>query len=455
MWLASAARRRPNRPFVVTPEGPCSFAEVDERVRRAIGALRAGGPGPGRRVAVWTGNDLDTVVALLAVPGAGAESVVLNSRLTVAEAGEQVVRSNAGAVVGPATTPDLGVPRIDPSELRGSADQGVAPDPQATHSIFFTSGSSGAPKGVRLTWTNLEASAAASAAHLGHAPGDVWLAVLPLHHLGGFSILVRSARQATTVLLEPSFDPDRVGALLEQGGATLASLVATMLGRMLDARPGPYRGVRAVLVGGGPVSPVLLHRAVLAGLPALPTYGLTETASQVATARLESGPASSRRVLPLPGVELRIDRLGMILVRGPMVSPGYLDEPDRPPGAWLETGDLGELDGEGGLRVLGRADQVVITGGENVHLAEVEQALAACRGVRAVTVVGVPDARWGEILAAVYVGEVTPAELERHARDRLAGYKVPKRWAQVETLPGSALGKVDRLRVKAIAEGRT
>jgi O-succinylbenzoic acid--CoA ligase len=255
------------------------------------------------------------------------------------------------------------------------------------------------------------------------------------------------ARAGGTVVLEDRFDAARVAKMLRDGTVTTASLVPTMLRRVLDADPGPYRGVRAVLVGGGPAEPDLLRRAAGAGLPALQTYGMTETASQVATVdpaaiAAEAGTAGR----PLDGVEVRIvdDRerpvprgsTGRIEVRGAVVSPGMLDEPERPPGVWLATGDLGSLDRDCRLTVAGRADDLIVTGGENVPPGVVEAALRLHPGVRDVRVRGEEDVEWGRTVVADLVLDprFTVEDVARFARTRLAGFQVPKRWNLVETI---------------------
>jgi acyl-CoA synthetase (AMP-forming)/AMP-acid ligase II len=180
---------------------------------------------------------------------------------------------------------------------------------------------------------------------------------------------------------------------------------------------------------------------------------MTETASQVATARLDAVPP--RPVMPIPGAELRV-REGRIQVRGPMVSPGYVGEPDRGPGEWFDTGDLGSWDPQQGLRVLGRADDLVISGGENVMPQEVEAVLLSHPDVRQAAVAGLPDPEWGEVVAAaVVVADGTSLEdLERFLRERLAGYKVPRRWLQLPALPQVGLGKIDRQAVKRLLTQR-
>lgn len=306
--------------------------------------------------------------------------------------------------------------------------------------VVYTSGTTGHPKGVRLTMSNLAAAARASVAHLGHGREDTWLTTLPLYHVGGLSILIRSAYAGGAVMLQERFDPARFASALHSE-ATMASVVPTMLYRLLELDPGPYRGLRAVLVGGGPIPKGLLERAAQAGLPVLPTYGMTETFGQMATLRPGSG--LGPRAHPLPGVELRIDEGGRVAVRGAILSPGYLGEPDRADD-WLVTNDLGRLDEEGALQVLGRADTVIVTGGENVDPAQVEGRLAEHPGVEEVVVVGLPDREWGQVLACLYSGAAASEDLRAFLAERIPRHMIPKQWRAVGAIPRTALGKPDR-----------
>jgi O-succinylbenzoic acid--CoA ligase len=441
-WLSIAARRRGDHSYLVTPTATVGFEEADRRASTLAGGLLDVLPDGDGPVALWAGNDVPSVLAMFALWRTGAAVLLLDTRLTPAEASRQVARAGARALVG-RDRPALGVPSFGIEGLTGPIGPDRSPEPGDLAWVVFTSGSTGEPKGVRLTFANLEASAAASAVHLDHRQSDRWLGNLPISHVGGASILIRSARQGSTVLLEPRFGALRTAALLRAGDATLASLVSATLVRTLEANPGRYTGVRAILVGGGPVPPDLVGRAHDAGLPVLATYGMTETASQIATARLEDAFETDPELHALPSAEVRTvdDR---IEVRGPMVSSGYLGEPDRPGGDWLPTGDLGRVDGEGGLRVFGRADDVIVTGGENVHPAEVEAVVRELASVDEVCVLGVPDITWGQTVVAVYEGTAAAGELERHVRYRLAGFKVPRRWVRVDALPRRTIGKVDR-----------
>ncbi len=267
--------------------------------------------------------------------------------------------------------------------------------------MIHTSGTTGAAKAVELTYANHVASAAASADAVGAEPGDRWLCPLPLHHVGGLNVLIRSAINAGTVVLHERFDAERVRAVLEGGEVTLASLVPTMLARLraIGLRRAP--GLRAIALGGGPIPPGLLEWAAETGIPVVPVYGMTETCSQV----VAGSPGRALR-----GVELRIGDGDEILVRGPMVARGELAGD-----GWLHTGDLGRLDEQGLLHVLGRAKELIVTGGENVAPLEVEQALMAHPAVADAGVAGLPDPEWGEAVTAFVVLR-SPASPGRAAR---------------------------------------
>jgi O-succinylbenzoic acid--CoA ligase len=311
----------------------------------------------------------------------------------------------------------------------GESPSPIAP-PAGARTVILTSGTAGEPKPVGLTAANHEASAIASAWNLGVDPGDRWLCCLPLWHVGGLAIPIRSAIYGTTAVLHDGFDAARVREEIESGEVTLVSLVSTMLRRLIDAGMGEWPGLRAALVGGGPVPSDLLEWAAETGFPLLQTYGMTETASQIVTGDR-----------PLLGVELRIADDGEILVRGPMVAPGSLAED-----GWLHTCDRGRLDRNGRLHVEGRMDDVIVTGGENVAALEVEEALLSHPAVSDAAVVGRPDPEWGEAVTAYVVATdgASDEDLIAHARERLAPHKVPKAIHRRDELPRNAAGKLVR-----------
>ncbi len=377
----------------------------------------------GSRIGVVMQPDVEAVLSSLAVPMAGMTLVPLPA---TSDDGD---RRRLSEVAGVQST--LGSPHD--LEVVVKLAEPVGDD---LHSAVFTSGTSGVPRAVRLTWANIEASAAASAAHIDHSATDRWLAVLPLHHVGGLSILWRSVRQGSAVILSGRFDPEKVVGLIHGGNVTLASFVSSMVEQLLDVGLDRAPNFRCGLVGGGLAS----ERALSASpLLLLPTYGMTETGSQIATA--DPADPSPDRLVVLDGASVAISGTGRVVVDGPMVSRGYLDEPDRV-GPFV-TEDLGVLHGDR-LEVIGRSDSVIVTGGENVMPERVESAIGRLSGVGSAAVVGLPDPRWGELVAVAYTGEADPEHLDTQLRGVLASFEVPRRWLRVSELPMIGVGKVDR-----------
>ena len=305
---------------------------------------------------------------------------------------------------------------------------GLTP-PGGTLAVLFTSGTTGEPRPVFLTRAHFDASARAGAALLPVSPEDRWLCCLPVHHVAGLSTFTRCAIFGATVVAEPEFDISRVKDLIEAGEVTIASLVPTMLARLRDAGLERAPKVRGILLGGGPIPAELLDWAWDMGLPVMPTYGMTETCSQIATA-----PPGERLARPLPGAEIQIADDGEILVRGPMVAAD----------GWLHTGDRGALTGEGLLEVHGRMDDLIVTGGENVAAAEVQAAVLEHPDVSDAAVLGIEDPEWGRAIWAFVVGEAGEDAVLEHCRNLLPGFKVPKRVVVLDRLPRTASGKVER-----------
>ncbi|HEU0031351.1 MAG TPA: AMP-binding protein [Kofleriaceae bacterium] len=328
---------------------------------------------------------------------------------------------------------------------RAEVERAELPDDAAA--ILFTSGSTGTPRGVVLSRGALVAAADASAAHLGWHDDDRWLLALSMAHAGGLAIVVRClAGGRPIVLAEGGFDRARVAERLPQ--ATLASLVPTQLAALLDdpAWRAPAT-LRAVLLGGAAASDTLLEAAAARGVPFLTTYGMTEALGQVATAPLARAGDPHAPLHALRGVELAAgtrDAPSVIRVRAPMLATRYLD--GTPIAPVLVTADLGYLDDTGALHVVGRADDVIITGGENVHPSAVEAVLAATPGIRAACAFGVGHERWGQLVGAAITVEPSfdRARAVAHWQHVLAPHQRPRELAIVAALPVLATGKHDR-----------
>jgi O-succinylbenzoic acid--CoA ligase len=418
-----------------------TFADLDRRVDAACGALQRLGVQTDQHVGLRAPNSVDFVVNVHALMRLGAVLVPINTRLTPPEVDWQRADADLRLVLGEG---DLVGDDTPPLERDFDLD--------AVHSIVYTSGTTGRPKGALLTYGNHWWSAIASALNLGTLASDRWLACLPLFHVGGLAILLRSVIYGIPAVVHTRFDPVQVNQAIDRDGITIVSVVSTMLERMLEQRGEQHypSTLRCVLLGGGPAPLPLLERAVHMGVPVVQSYGLTEAASQVATlapedARRKVGSAGK----PLMGTRLRIEPDGEILVSGPTVSPGYLHQAPRE--GWLRTGDLGYLDDDGYLYVLDRRDDLIVSGGENVYPAEVEAVLLAHPAVDEAGVFGVADAEWGQVVnAAVKLRQsVTTDELQAFCRARLAGYKVPRRIAVMDALPRNAAGKLVRRELHA------
>jgi o-succinylbenzoate---CoA ligase len=418
-WLHRAARTRPDTVALRADDGALTYAELHGAATLAAQRLSALGVGPGHRVALALPARRAFVETLHGCLLLGAVAVPIDRRLKPAERRRQAASCTT----------------VVRRPLDGLADTGAplggTHDLSATAIVVHTSGTTSGPRAVALTYGNWLWSALGSAAALGVRGDDVWLCTLPLSHVGGLSILMRSTIYATRVVLHERFQAEAAADELATR-STLVSVVPTMLARLLDAglRHPPH--LRAALVGGAPITTALLERAAAAGVRAVSTYGLTEACSHVTT----GGP-------PLFCTRVRIGARREILVSGPTVAPAALSGD-----GWLHTGDEGAFDADGTLTVTGRAGDTIITGGENVAPAEVEAVLESHPGVAEAAVHGAPDAEWGErVVATVVLREgvtATDDDLRGYCRIRLAGYKVPRVFRFTHELPRTVSGKLLR-----------
>lgn len=415
------------------------------RERERLAGLGAGDARPGR-AAFDAHPSAETVIRLLALVEAGICAVPLDPRLPAS------VRAERVRLLAPLFDLDAGTVIAAPSEvpgLRWSPRPGAAGIDTTPLAILFTSGTTAPPRAVELSRSAFRASAAASAAHLGWEPDERWLCCLPLAHVGGLSILIRCLLGRRAIVLAGGFEAESIAAGLERNAVTLASFVPTMLRRLFERDP-EWRApasLRAALLGGGPAGAGLWSEIARRGFPALETYGMTETCGQVATARA----GAARRLIPLDGVELRTPR-GRIEVAGPTlcsrIGVGAVDEGYWTRDGFLRTGDLGRL-ADGAIEVTGRADETIITGGQNVEPGAVEAVLETHPAIRRAAVVGIPDDEWGELVGAVLeecgsAPRPEAADLRAWLASRLAPYERPRRVAWVRALPEGLTGKLDR-----------
>ncbi|HTR74221.1 MAG TPA: o-succinylbenzoate--CoA ligase [Solirubrobacterales bacterium] len=432
-WLAQRAQSCPERTALIAEGEELTYAELEAEATWVARRLAAHGVRRGSTAALTMHPRREQVVLIHALMKMGAALLPLGPRLTEAE------RARIVEVVEPMVDLD------DPGLLtQTEADLPLLGehDTDTICAYVLSSGSTGAPRPIGLTYGNFLWSAMGGAYNIGVDPADRWLCCVPLSHIAGLSIVMRSAIYGTTAVIHDGFDVERVARSLAEDRITVVSLVTTMLSRLLEAGA-DLSGPRAILVGGGPVPEAMLVEALDRGATVVQTYGLTETCSQVTTL----APGDARRKVgsagrPLLTSHVRI-RDGEILIQGPTVAPGRYDE-----SGWLHTGDLGYIDEEGFLYVRDRIDDMIVTGGENVVPSEVEEVLLRHPAVVEAAVVGREDPEWQQAVTAVVVlapdTHVTADELRHHCAETLAGYKVPKRVELAAALPRTPSGKLMR-----------
>ncbi|HEX3608799.1 MAG TPA: o-succinylbenzoate--CoA ligase [Solirubrobacterales bacterium] len=432
-WLAQRSQSCPDATALVADGSEVTYAELEAEATWVARRLIAQGVRRGSIAAMTMHARREQVVLVHALMKVGAVLLPLSPRLSAEERGA-VIAAEEPAIdlddAGELTQTEADLPLLGEHDMDDLACR------------VMTSGSTGTPDPVGLTYGNFLWSAVASAFNIGVEPTDRWLCCLPLSHISGLGIAMRSVIYGTTAVVHDGFDVDRVAAALQRDGISVVSLVTTMLTRLLEAGA-DLSGPRAILVGGGPVPEDPLEEALGRGATVVQTYGLTEACSQVTTL----APVDARRKLgsagrPLLTTHLRIQD-GEILVQGPTVAPGRADAD-----GWLHTGDLGRIDEEGFLYVEDRMDDLIVSGGENIVPAEVEKVLLRHPEVADAAVVGREDPEWQQAVTAIVVlhegSRADPDDLRRHCAESLAGFKVPKRVELAAALPRTPSGKLMR-----------
>ena len=470
-WLHSQALAHPAHPALVVGAQTFTFDQLARRADQLAARFVEAG-WPGETVGVWLPDDLPLVEAIWAVPRAGGVLVPLHARFQGPELATYLADLRCTRLY---TTRTLyaGIEKDLPKSLEvmfvedapagaGSLDPGAAVPEGTLHSVLLTSGTSGRPKAVRLTYGNHRSSADSWRSFLQITSGDHYLCTLPLSHVGGMGILFRSALAGFKVTCLPKFDAAAVNQALDGGAVTHVSLVPTQLHRMIKLRAGRHFSgqLQALVLGGGPAPPELIDQALELGAPLVMTYGLTETASGVTAFRVWEHPdkrasagqplgEATLTIINADGVPVPPGEVGTIAVQGPSVMEGYMDGPAI--GGQLVTSDRGRLDEDGFLYLTPDQLALIISGGENVDPLEVEQLLLGIPHVQDACVAGLPDTDLGRRVVAVVAAEpghtLDEQEMIRTCRQKLAPFKVPKSIIVWPVLPKTPGGKVQRQKV--------
>ncbi|MFF2449185.1 o-succinylbenzoate--CoA ligase [Neobacillus sp. NPDC058068] len=479
-FLKNRAFLTPERTAVYFKEQTLTFRELYYRSHETAGQIQAFGVQQDQYVGVLLKNHLDTVVILFALQLLGVKAVILNNRLTPAELVWQLKDSKAAFLILEDSfaeieqeinqqTASLKTITKERLFLMEAAVPAIKEEICLSQicTIMYTSGTTGNPKGVMQTFGNHWWSSVGSALNLGYNEGDSWLCSVPLFHISGFSILMRSVIYGMPIVLHERFDVEQTIADISGKKVTIMSVVGTMLSRIvekLEDRRLPEH-FRCMLLGGGPAPLPLLQACVKKDIPVFQSYGMTESSSQIVTLSpeysLKKLGSAGKPLFPAQlkivddnGLPAEAGEAGEIIVKGPNVTPGYLNRQEATEekfhAGWFSTGDIGYLDKEGFLYVLDRRSDLIISGGENIYPAEIEATLLAHPGVAEAGVTGINDAKWGQVPIAFIVknNTVSEDELRQFCLERIAKYKVPKAFYFIEELPRNAAKKLLRRQLR-------
>ncbi|GAA0325825.1 o-succinylbenzoate--CoA ligase [Bacillus carboniphilus] len=463
VWVTQRAQLTPDRIGLIFEGQSYTFQQLWEHSNKWASFLYEKGVRKGHHVGICMKNEPRMVFIIHALQLLGAKSILINRRLTAEEISWQIENSKTTCFVHDISNLEVDILTIaiqEDTQPKTTSKAEIVDECSLDDvcSVMYTSGTTGKPKGVLHTYGNHWWSATGSALNMGLSHDDVWLAAVPLFHISGYSILMRSVIYGIPVLLYERFDEAEINEEIIKGNVTIISVVAAMLSRLLENLSSRRYSekFRCMLLGGGPAPYPILKECKDKQIPVYQTYGMTETASQIVTLSPEyalSKLGSAGK--PLFPCQVRIERKGdeqhgEILVKGPNVTHGYWERPDANTDSyvdgWFRTGDIGYLDEGGFLYVMDRRSDLIISGGENIYPAEVESVLLSHPAVREAGVVGKEHPHWGQVPVAFIVlkEEVRVDQMIEWAKTKLASYKVPKEIMVVDTLPRNASNKLLR-----------
>ncbi len=481
-WLKKRAFLTPQRTALIYEGETYTFQNTYDHAIVMTQKLAAIPVTKGDFVGVLLKNHPDTVMILYALQMIGATAVIFNNRLTQEELAWQLDDSDCTTFI----TEKAFEPMILSLKEKQTSYAILFKEELSQHqrakvnilnefvldntcTIMYTSGTTGFPKGVMQTYGNHWWSSIGSALNLGLTETDRWLCTVPLFHISGYSILIRSLIYGMPIILHDGFDEYRVIEDIHHHQVTIMSVVSTMLNRIVrvlgsEQMPSSFR---CMLLGGGPASLALLNKCADKGIPVFQTYGMTETSSQIVTLSPEDsmkkiGSAgkplfpSQLKIVDRDGLEVSSHLEGEIVVKGPNVTRGYLNREvetaEKIRNGWLHTGDIGYVDSEGFLYVLDRRSDLIISGGENIYPAEIEGVLQSHEGIIEAGVIGWKDEQWGQVPIAFVVTEkgnsISGPDLISFCQQKLAKYKVPKRIVFIDVLPRNASNKLMRRKLR-------
>lgn len=463
-------RANRNHPAIITSRGTLSYQQLNTQVNTVSAYLHTLGIRQNSKAVILGGNSAEYLVYLLALWNLNACAIPLNTMLLEDELMDLIDFSDAEFLFyDEEYYRDLKAkltlkPLTLSLEVNKPYNEPLT-DTNAVSLILFTSGATGKPKGVMHSLSNLNNSADNSQRFLKQTEDDKWLASLPFYHIGGLSIIIRALRFGSPLVIPESPGTEDLRKALDNLSPAFVSFVSTQLSRLLDSGWKPGENLKTVLLGGGFTDKELVNEAVAAGCRIANVYGSTETSAFVAALTPESAaskPASSGKALGRSKLYIVDDELkhlprgasGEILVEANSLFRGYYKDDETTSNKLKDghfyTGDIGYIDDEGDLFVEARRTDLIVTGGENVNPLEVENTLNKIPGIKDSCVFALQDREWGQLVAAAVVTDrdISSDEITRMMKDKISGYKIPKKYFPFEKIPRTSLGKIMREKVK-------
>lgn len=469
-----------DRNFILTPQKRFNYHSIIQSCKHSAAVLKQLGVERNSLIPILMNNSPDFIIAVISLWILEAIPVPINIKLSPTEIKNHLDFLKCQKIIISSSTENLiendQAQLINFETLKQNTDGldlDFSFDKNRTAVVLFTSGSSGKPKAVELTFTSLINSAITQNSYLQHTSNDRWLASLPFYHIGGFSIIFRALMYGAQIVLSEDLKIKSLHSSIQSFNPTLISLVSSQLSELLKNNIQPNRDFRHVLLGGGFIDSNLMKEALSKGWNVSKVYGSTETASFVTVLNPEDfklKPESAGKPFPPNevlivdenGKEMQVNIEGEIAVKSPAIMKGYLNDEEttkqKLKSGLYYTGDVGYKDEDGYLYVVNRRSDLIVTGGENVNPSEVEGAILKNPKVKEVCVFGIDDEKWGQKIAAAVVSnrnqKFTLEELRDFMKDKIAAFKIPKKIFFVDELPKTELGKIKRESVKKYSINR-
>ncbi len=466
-----------NKTAILSNKIKLTHLEVEEKISSTIEELLKIGIGKQNKVAILSENSADFVSLIFALWRIGAVPVPMNVRLLPKEIEKQIEIANCrflllgDSIEDKIKIDNVIIDRIPESKKKSNFkyDADIEFSIENTAVIIFTSGSTGIPKGVELSFNNLMQSAMTGNKIFKHRENERWLASLPFYHVGGFSIITRCFIYGAALIIPDSLEIEGLKKSIENLQPTLTSFVTTQLKRLIECGCKPNKELRHILLGGGFMDPILVEAAINEGWNVSKSYGTSETASFVTALTADEfklKPNSAGKAIP-PNEILIVDekrnlipsmQLGEIAVKAQSVAKGYIGNKEESVKKFsmdiFYSGDYGYLDADGYLFVEARRNDLIVSGGENINPFEVEKEILTHQKIEEVCVFGIEDEEWGQAVAAAVVTKensiISLNELKYFLKDKLPGYKHPKKIFLLEHLPKTEMGKVQKEKVREL-----